>query len=72
MVRFADRIIVLDEGRIVEEGTHSELLTRNGRYAYFCRLQFAPDRVHEHSVNGGWKESADHQRAASRWIEPMR
>jgi hypothetical protein len=28
---------------------------RNGRYAYFCRLQFAPDRVHEHSVNGGRK-----------------
>jgi ATP-binding cassette subfamily B protein len=54
-VRFADRIIVLDEGRIVEEGTHAELLMRNGRYAYFCRLQFAPDRVHEHSVNGGRK-----------------
>jgi ABC-type multidrug transport system fused ATPase/permease subunit len=44
-VRFADRIIVLDEGRIVEEGTHAELLMRNGKYAYFSRLQFAPDRV---------------------------
>jgi len=58
-VRFADRIIVLDEGRIVEDGTHAELLMRNGEYAYFCRLQFAPDLVHEHSVNGDPKESAD-------------
>jgi hypothetical protein len=37
---------------------------RNGRYAYVCRLQFAPDCVPGHSVNGGRKESADHQRAA--------
>ena len=65
-VRFADSIIVLDEGRIVEEGTHAELLMRNGRYASFFRLQFAPDRVREHSVNEGRKESADHQRAARR------
>jgi ATP-binding cassette subfamily B protein len=46
-VRFADRVIVLDKGRIVEEGTHAELLMQNGRYAYFYRLQFAPDRLHQ-------------------------
>ncbi len=37
--RFADRIIVLDKGRIVEEGTHSSLLALSERYAEFFHLQ---------------------------------
>ena len=41
-VRFADRIILLDAGRIVEEGTHAELLAVKGKYAHFCRLQSLP------------------------------
>jgi len=40
-VRKADRIIVLDDGRIVEEGTHEELLRRNRLYARLARLQWA-------------------------------
>lgn len=32
-VRYADRIIVLDKGRIIEEGSHLELLSRGGHYA---------------------------------------
>jgi ATP-binding cassette subfamily B protein len=37
----ADRILVMDEGRIVEEGTHAALLAKGGLYAHFASLQFS-------------------------------
>lgn len=39
-VRAADRIIVIDQGEIVEEGTHDSLTARGGLYARLARLQF--------------------------------
>ncbi|MEO3946092.1 ABC transporter ATP-binding protein [Gorillibacterium sp. CAU 1737] len=40
-VRGATRIVVLDRGKIVETGTHAELLARGGLYAHLYELQFA-------------------------------
>lgn len=42
-VRSADRILVMDQGRIVEEGTHEALIAKEGLYARLARLQFIDD-----------------------------
>jgi ABC-type multidrug transport system fused ATPase/permease subunit len=39
----ADQILVLERGRLVESGTHAALLTRDGAYAAFWRLQGGGD-----------------------------
>jgi subfamily B ATP-binding cassette protein MsbA len=39
-VQHADRIIMMDAGRMIESGTHSELLAKNGAYAHLYRLGF--------------------------------
>ena len=44
-VRRADRILVLNEGRIVEQGNHAALLKKRGVYARLAELQFAADAV---------------------------
>jgi subfamily B ATP-binding cassette protein HlyB/CyaB len=38
-VRSTDRIITIDRGRLVEQGTHDELIGTGGRYASLYRLQ---------------------------------
>jgi ATP-binding cassette, subfamily B, bacterial len=40
-VRMADRILVLENGRIVEQGAHDQLVLRGGRYSQMFQLQAA-------------------------------
>jgi ATP-binding cassette subfamily B protein len=56
-VRMADLILVLADGRIIERGTHHELLAKNGRYAHLFNLQaqsyqFTPSPIHANGVAG--------------------
>jgi len=46
-IAHADSIVVLDHGRIVEQGTHAELLKKDGKYKYLFDIQFSgtPDRA---------------------------
>lgn len=43
-IRRADKIVVMDQGQVVDQGSHEDLLARGGLYADLCRLQFSDDR----------------------------
>ncbi|WP_108459535.1 ABC transporter transmembrane domain-containing protein [Devosia naphthalenivorans] len=44
-IRDADKILVLDAGRIIDQGTHDQLVAKGGRYAELARLQFRLDDI---------------------------
>jgi ATP-binding cassette subfamily B protein len=44
-IRNADLILMMEHGRIIEQGSHDELLAANGRYADLYRSQFSQTPV---------------------------
>ncbi|NQU10048.1 ABC transporter ATP-binding protein [bacterium] len=52
-VRHADLILVLDRGRVIERGTHDELLARDGLYARLCRGQSTAMTIEEQLATAG-------------------
>jgi subfamily B ATP-binding cassette protein MsbA len=57
----ADRILVMDAGRLVETGTHSELQAQDGLYARLSRLQFREPGAQEAAAGDG--DASDAERA---------
>jgi ABC-type multidrug transport system fused ATPase/permease subunit len=49
-IRHADRIAVIEDGRLIEVGTHEQLLESGGRYAEFLRIQVEGNRELEEAA----------------------
>lgn len=58
-VRDADLICVLDKGRLVESGTHDELIAKEGLYSAFCESQFSGESAKSFGDQASDQSSAD-------------
>jgi ATP-binding cassette subfamily B protein len=59
-IRAVDRIVVFHKGRIVETGTHDELLAKDGIYARLYRFQFAVEQMETMTSSGGKSDATPH------------
>ena len=64
-VQNADQIAVMDQGRVVETGTHSELLAKGGYYTELCAIQFS-----EQVSKQGQDDLPEHEPSESQTSEP--
>ena len=49
-IAHADRIVVLEGGRVIEQGTHQELMARSGKYQHMVHVQTEPATALRHNV----------------------
>lgn len=49
-IRRADRILVIEDGKIAEQGTHKELLKLHGKYYHLYTSQFREEKEHDYSI----------------------
>jgi ATP-binding cassette subfamily B protein len=61
-LRNADRLLVFDQGRLVEQGTHDELMALDGLYSSLVRLQYSSgptEEIEDHTIETPWLDPAD-------------
>ncbi len=66
-LRNADRLLVFDQGRLVEQGTHAELMALDGLYSSLVRLQYSSgpsEEVDDELIETPWLDPADTRIAA--------